>query len=272
VIPQCIDLPPQEQWWQERVLRKVDWLTPPARRNLYRAQQMGLDINRILFSHRKVQQANHDTQDASIGLTQAFQALDVANDLKTERLSKFTEALKAIKSDLHELANATDHAARDIARSRFGQDTLELNKAFHHELVEFELRGKVMLREPLKALKLIKKHGWEIFDEDILRNVERAARALRFVGNMVLVADGTEGAWETIEAYREGKDWIKVAAKESGDMASLVIVRSTIVGGLTLLGITPVGWVAFLAIGTATSIGSFYLDKDKLNPLIEEYF
>jgi hypothetical protein len=163
VIPQCVNLSPQEQWWQERILRKVDWLTPPARRNLYRAQQMGLDINRILFSHRKVQQANHDTQDASIGLTQAFQALDVANDLKTERLSKFTEALKAIKSDLHELANATDHAARDIARSRFGQDTLELNKAFHHELVEFELRGKVMLREPLKALKLIKKHGWEIF-------------------------------------------------------------------------------------------------------------
>ena len=198
VIPVCPVLSPQQQRWQASILRRLDWLTPPARHNLYRAQQMGLDINRILFSHRKVQQANHDTQDASIGLTQAFQALDVANDLKTERLSKFTEALKAVKSDLHELANAADHAARDIARSRFGQDTLELNKAFHHELVEFELRGKVMLREPLKAFKLIKKHGWEIFDEDILRNVERAARALRFVGNMVLVADGTEGARQTI--------------------------------------------------------------------------
>ena len=271
VIPETNQLSPQDKWFQERILHRVDWLSPPARWNLHRAQEMGMDINQLLFSHQMVQVANHHTQDASIGLTQGFQALDVANDLKAEHLSKFTEALEHVKGDLYGMATALDHSAKEDARVMFRQHLEVLNTEFHHEITEFELRGKVLLNKPFKALKLIKKHGWEIFDEDILHNAERAARALRFVGDIALAADGLGGIWETIQAYREGKDWVKVGTRESADILSLIGARMVIMYGLVALGFTPVGWVAFLVIGTTAAITSHYFDEYMLNPLIDEY-
>jgi hypothetical protein len=57
----------------------------------------------------------------------------------------------------------------------------------------------------------------------------------------------------------------------AGHQASLAVSRIAITDGLIALGITPVGWVAFLAIGAAASITSYYIDESYVNPAINEY-
>ena len=272
VIPVCPVLPPEKQRWQAFVLRKLDWLTPPARHNLYRAQQAGLDINHLLLSHELVREANHYTEDASIGLTLGFQAFEVATDLKTERLSKFRDVLLDTKNTLKTMATAPDDAARAAAHSRFGQDLQRLNAEFKREMVEFDLRGKALLRNPKDAIKVASEKGWQIFDIDILNNVERAARALRFAGHFFAVADAAGGVWQTWEAYREGADWFKVAMRESADLGSFMLTGWGAKLLLATFEVTPCGWGATLAVGAAVAGTNYFIDKEYVNPSINEYF
>ena len=267
VIPVCPVLSPQQQRWQASILRRLDWLTPPARHNLYRAQQVGLDINHLLLAHELVQEANHYTADAATGLTLGFQTFEVAIDLKTERLSKFRAVLADVKASLQALAAAPDEAARDIARSRFGQDVRRLNGEFKVEMIEFDLRAKALLTNSQDAIKVASEKGWQIFQTDILNHVERAARALRIAGRVAAVADAADGVWETFDAYRKGEDWIKVAIRESVDILSVTGVRFGVMGTLGAMGITPVGWgVLLTAVGIVVT--SHYIDEYLINPFI----
>jgi hypothetical protein len=272
VIPVCPVLSPQQQRWQASILRRLDWLTPPARHNLYRAQQAGLDINHLLLAHELVQEANHYTADAATGLTLGFQTFEVASDLKTERLSKFRAVLADVKASLQALAAAPDEAARDIARSRFGQDVRRLNEEFKVEMIEFDLRAKALLTNSQDAIKVASEKGWQIFQTDILNHVERAARALRIAGRVAAVADAADGVWETFDAYLKGENWIKEAIRESADLGSFVITGWSVKLLLATFEITPVGWMATLAVGATIAGINYYVDKEHVNPLVNEYF
>lgn len=51
------------------------------------------------------------------------------------------------------------------------------------------------------------------------------------------------------DAYREGKDWRRVAKRESEKIATAALVTGLTDLDLVVLGLTPVGWVAILAVG-----------------------
>ena len=93
-----------------------------------------------------------------------------------------------------------------------------------------------------------------------------AAKNLRFLGRGVFVIDIGLGIADTIEAYREGKDWIKEAIKEGADILSYYAVYTAMGIALVALGLTPVGWVA---LGGITAAGSMELNKLVINPYIE---
>lgn len=268
-IPIYWDQKKDDGHFQKRVIQRIEHFTPEARANLARAQKEGHDLNHIGFAHQAIQKANRATEDPSIGLVianAAYHTLDAAADIKKDRVSDFDKVLQDIKGHLKNIANATTKDARAVARSAFGKSLDSLNKEYQYELEEFELKGNLLLRKPFKAIKTLNANGWEVFDEQILDDVEHAANALKFLGWGALAFDGLDGAFETYETYKNGGDWIKEATKESFDILTYIGV------GLAVgLAFTPVGWVAILTTAAFTSATGYLLENQVINPYIERH-
>ncbi len=271
-IPGAED-PPQTEI--DAILDRMDWIRSDKRSLLTQAQRQGVDIRDIVAAHKLTALANSETKDNTIGLTAgafAARTLDAVADLKGERVSKFVNLLHQMKGNLKTMAEATSKDIRQVANQAYKSTYRLLNEQFFHEMKAYRLRGNTWFRKPSRFLREVEsENAWEVWGESFARDAEDAAKNLRFLGRGVFVIDIGIGVADTIEAYREGKDWIKEAIKEGADIASYYAVAGLIGVTLLALGLTPVGWVALLVVGGITAAGSIGLDKLAINPFIDKH-
>ena len=196
----------------------------------------------------------------------------MAADLRGDRVSKFTHLLHQMKDDLRSMASATSQETRQTASHAYQTTYRQLNEQFYQEMKSFRLRGNTWFRKPYRFLREAEtENAWEVWDEMFARDAEEAAKGLKVLGRGVFCIDIALGAFDTIEAYREGKDWVKVAIKEGADVLSFYAVAALVGITLVALGLTPVGWVALLVVGGATAAGSIGLDKLVINPYLDNH-
>ncbi len=257
------------------ILSRFDWIASDKRALLTKAQRQGVDIRDIVAAHKLTMLANNETRDNSIGLTGgafAARTLDVVADLRGDRVSKFVNLLHQMKGDLKAMAEATSKEVKQAANQAYKSTYRALNEQFYSEMKSFHLRGDTYLRKPYRLLREAEAdQSWEVWGEMFARDAEEAAQSLRFLGRGMFGIDIALGVVDTIEAYREGKDWVKVAIKDGADILSFYAVAAAATATLIVLGLTPVGWIALLVVGGVAAAGSMGIDKFVINPYIDNH-
>jgi hypothetical protein len=117
------------------------------------------------------------------------------------------------------------------------------------------------------VIREYKAQGWNIGNIEIAKDAQRAGRCLNRLVTGLWVLDISNGVADTIQAYREHKDWVGVAEKSFAEVYILpkgvtYIVEDVALGAIDL---TPVGWVGTLAVAGVDAVGiliaNHYLNK-----------
>lgn len=270
-IPHEEDLPQAEI---DGILSRLDWIPTHQRAILAKAQRNGIDVRDIVSAHQLTVIANQETKDDSIGLigtTIAADAIHSGFGFRAERGTRFVQLLQQTKNQLKAMAEAGTKEARLLARQNYGESFRLLNQQFQTEMKQYHLSGETWLRKPRKFLNRYKRDTnlWEIWDDYFVRDIEQAARFIKWgVRGMLGVSAGV-AIYDVMSAYKEGKDWIKEAMKESADMGSFFVLDGLVSAALVILELTPVGWVGSLVVGAIVAGGNFFADHFYLNPKIE---
>ena len=114
-------------------------------------------------------------------------------DLKKDRVSEFRSLLQSIKSDMINMSNAVDTAAKRTAVTAYKEHVTRIQKEFAYEVNEFKLRGNLLLRKPWQTIKLASKEGWDIYDSYFARNVVNVAKTSNSNFGFVILANA--GIW-----------------------------------------------------------------------------
>jgi len=236
---------------RDDVLRGFDFIFSHQRANLAHAQEMGIDIHALINAHKLTDYANQQTKDPSIGLAGgafAYKMADRIVELKEKRVHGFKEALEGIKIRMKDMANATTHDAKVLAKRAYRSAYEELQIAHQYELNEFNLRSGLLHRVSGAQKFIRQKKGWAIYDKLVMRDVEQVARCLTYLGRGMFGLELADSADDVIDAYRDGKDWVKDLIKETSEVVVSAILPDVIDAGLLVfLGFTPIGWVAIVA-------------------------
>ena len=102
----------------------------------------------------------------------------------------------------------------------------------------------------MEAARIGRRRGWYIYDDLIVKDVDRAAKYLTRIKYGAYAIDGLLGAADTFEAYREGKDWVKVLIREDLKSITDYLIPIATEGCLAAIGLTPIGWGAIVVFGT----------------------
>ena len=267
-IPSGYQDPPQYEI--NRILHTLDWIYSDKRAYLKKAQQMGIDIRDIVGAHKLIKAINKATRDETIGLVGAGFSLEMLHgvmDLKNTRFSAFNNAIENLKTDLRSIAQADSKEIRDAAKVAYRKSYQNLSEQFSREMASYRLSGDVWLKRPCGFIDKYKGKAWEIWDDWFARDVERAAKGLKIVGPVLFCSNVGIGAYETVQAYRDGQDWIKEAIKETADIATFAVIGYTIAG---LLGLSSIGWIAALGIGAGEAALNEIIDRHFVNPEIDK--
>ena len=100
-----------------------------------------------------------------------------------------------------------------------------------------------------------------------MQDVERAAKFLKRLKYGAWMINLGVGAIDTVEAYREGKDWVKEAIKESADLIISWALPVLTDAALAMLALTPIGWVGIITVAAFEAdevMGSNYLINKEL--------
>lgn len=255
---------------RDEIVRGFDWIPSDKRASLAAAQKQGIDIYTMLGAHALTAKANQLTKDSSLGLTSAaFSArtLDRVNDLKLGRLERFTGGLNKVKGSIAKLVNLEAGADQTAHLQEFNTNLASLQGDFHYELNAFKLNNLPMLRKGLVAKNIVSKKGWGIYDKYVMREVEQMSSVAKYAKGGFWGFEIFDGGFETFDAYREGKDWTRVATKESGKIITASIINTATDSVIALIGLTPVGWVGLLIVGAIEAgeiiIANHYIDKIK---------
>ncbi len=104
-----------------------------------------------------------------------------------------------------------------------------------------------------------------IYDKFVMSDVERMAKMLKWSGRGFWAFELGDGLYETFDAYREGRDWTRVAKKESEKITSAALINVGTDMLIAFLGFTPVGLVGFIIVGSIEAseilIANHYIDK-----------
>ena len=253
---------------RDEIVRGFDWIPSDKRASLAAAQKQGIDIYTMLGAHALTAKANQLTKDSSLGLTSAaFSArtLDRANDLKLGRLERFTGGLNKVKGSIAKLVNLEAGADQTAHLQEFNTNLASLQGDFHYELNAFKLNNLPMLRKGLVAKNIVSKKGWGIYDKYVMREVEQMSSVAKYAKGGFWGFEILDGGFETYDAYREGKDWTRVALGASSKALLTYGLPLFTDGLLMLLSLTPVGWVAIIFVGVVEAaevvVANHYIDK-----------
>ncbi len=236
---------------RDDIIHGFDWIPSWQRENLAKAQQQGVDLYDLLGVHALTAKANEFMSDENLGLVGAafsYRLTDRITDLKLGRLEKFHQRLGSLKTTLSDLAH-TSNTEQGRVLHRYHQQLTLLQEDFQHELKQFTLTNSPLLKRPLQINRKIAAHGWEIYDKFVMSDVERMAKMLKWSGRGFWAFELGDGLYETFDAYREGRDWTRVAVKEGLKTLAAYALPALTEGALFLLATTPVGWVGFIVVG-----------------------
>ncbi len=111
----------------------------------------------------------------------------------------------------------------------------------------------------------MRKNGWAIYDKYVMRQVEQMSHVSRYLKGGFFAFEFLDGAAETFDAYREGKNWTRVAVRESVKVFTTYALPAITDGVLLLLSLTPVGWVAIICVAAAEAtevmLADHYIDN-----------
>lgn len=251
---------------RDDIVRRFDYIVSSDRYKLRKAQEQGIDVYTLLGVYALTAKVNDFMADSDLGLMGgvfAYKSLDRIFDLKLHRLDKFEESLTNIKQAIRDLDKA-EAAEQAAALETYNHYNAILQQDFAYELKEFKRNHRSFYQRPMDDTFSMNQRGWEIYDSYRVTDVERMASVLRWGGRACWIIDAGMGGYEVFEAYRDHKDWTKVLKKE---IEKTLITATTIAltdGVLAMLALTPVGWVAIVAVGIAEAGEAMYIEH-KLN-------
>jgi len=245
-----------EQHTRREIIQTLDHICPSHLALLTQAQRDGVNIHQFVRANQLLEQVNSGMQDKDIGLVGgAFAAGSVTRvvDLKEGRMSEFEKCIEDLHEKLRSYVQAVDKETKRLARSGYKKAVLAINENFGYEIREYELNASKYYRKYWKALKWaqIKKEGVAILDSSQAKEVARAAKHLKRLARGLFVIDIAAAGYDTIQAMREGKDWVKELGRDTVDIVSAPFAAEIIEDVVldTFFVFTPVGWIALIAVG-----------------------
>lgn len=240
---------------RNHIIHKLDYIPSWGRSNLAKLQRSRVDINHMIGSAKAIRKHNRVNYQEGQGIATSLGAKAAVETVHrgAERITRqgeiFSGKMRELNDNLKNLLETRqegDHIATTAARDSFRASYQDAVETLNHDAKIFASRTSKKTAKYFMSPKhmemVARKKGILISDLDDVAVVSKIARYGEWGSHGMFMFSVGLGADDVYTTYKAGGDWKKKAVGIGAETTALFIA------GDILLNLTPVGWVATLAL------------------------